>query len=80
MLVRLLSVRYIHQFSTTFLPSPLMRLLSARYLHQFSHVDSHAYLAVYDQSWSFRERAAALKVKGQISSDISALFIDALLS
>ena len=35
-LVRLLSVRYVHQFSTAFLPSPLVRLLSVRYVHQFS--------------------------------------------
>ena len=78
-LVWLLSVRYIHQFSIAFLPSLLARRLGAQYVHQFSSAGSCAYLAVYEQSWSFVEHAA-LKVKVQISSDISALSIDALLS
>ena len=78
-LVRLLSVRYVHQFSTAFLPLPLVWLLGPRNTHQFSPAGSCAYLAVYEQSRPFVERAA-LMVKGQISSDISALFIDSLLS
>ena len=76
-LMRLLSIRYVHQFSTAFQPLPLVRLLSARYVHQFSLAGSRAYQAVYEQSL-FVEHAA-LKVKGQISSDILALCIDALL-
>ena len=76
-LVWLMSARYVHQFSTAFQPLPLVWLMSARYVHQFSLAGSCAYLAVYEQS-SLVEHAA-LKVKGQISSDILALCIDALL-